>query len=65
MSAAQEDPRPPDGPLVSAGADAAGRGSHDEPTLPRSTRDDTDAGWGERRDSNDERLLADRPPHWG
>ncbi|MGC9667927.1 hypothetical protein ACNTMW_15395 [Planosporangium sp. 12N6] len=33
--------------------------------LPDQTGDDTDAGWGERASSNDERLLADRPPHWG
>jgi hypothetical protein len=33
--------------------------------LPDSTVDDTDAGWGERAAGNDERLLADRPPHWG
>jgi hypothetical protein len=33
--------------------------------LPDQTRDDTDAGWGERGGSNDDRLLADRPPHWG
>lgn len=32
--------------------------------LPDSTVDDTDAGWGEQHSSNDERLLADRPPHW-
>jgi hypothetical protein len=34
--------------------------------LPEQTRDDTDEGWGERADanSNDERLLEDRPPHW-
>jgi len=32
--------------------------------LPDQTRDDTDAGWGERSQSNDDRLLADRPPHW-
>jgi hypothetical protein len=37
----------------------------DEKLLPDSTTDDTDAGWGERRDTNDERLLEDRPPHWG
>jgi len=30
--------------------------------LPEQTRDDTDLGWGESTDSNDERLLADRPP---
>lgn len=32
--------------------------------LPDQTRDDTDAGWGEASQSNDDRLLADRPPHW-
>jgi hypothetical protein len=37
--------------------------------LPDQTFDDTDEGWGDRsggerdRDS-EERLLADRPPHW-
>ncbi|HKT03328.1 MAG TPA: hypothetical protein VJT31_27680 [Rugosimonospora sp.] len=37
----------------------------DEPAvLPDQTRDDTDQGWGERRGDNDERLLAERPPHW-
>lgn len=32
--------------------------------LPDQTTDDTDAGWGERRLDNDDRLLAERPPHW-
>jgi len=32
--------------------------------LPDSTSDDTDEGWGERRSTNDVRLLDDRPPHW-
>ncbi|BCJ26205.1 hypothetical protein AB0I55_09160 [Actinocatenispora sera] len=32
--------------------------------LPDQTTDDTDAGWGERPQSNDDRLLAERPPHW-
>lgn len=32
--------------------------------LPEQTSDDTDQGWGERSWSNDDRLLADRPPHW-
>jgi hypothetical protein len=36
----------------------------DEPLLPEQTVDDTDRGWGERAWSDDERLLADRPPHW-
>lgn len=39
----------------------------DVPVLPDQTSDDTDVGWGEwRGDSSDEdRLRADRPPHWG
>jgi len=36
----------------------------DDPVLPETTRDDTDAGWGERTRDNDDRLLAERPPHW-
>lgn len=36
----------------------------DAVVLPDQTRDDTDAGWGERWSGNDERLLAERPPHW-
>ncbi|WP_345634198.1 hypothetical protein [Rugosimonospora acidiphila] len=35
-----------------------------EPMLPEQTRDDTDRGWGEHHESNDDRLLEDRPPHW-
>ena len=26
--------------------------------------DDSDVGWGERADSNDDRLRQDKPPHW-
>jgi hypothetical protein len=35
------------------------------PILPAQSREDTDVGWGEygERDDND-RLLRDRPPHW-
>jgi hypothetical protein len=40
-------------------------GDDDQPVLATQTRDDTDHGWGERTDSNDQRLLEDRPPHWG
>ncbi|MEV6526984.1 hypothetical protein AB0M43_34150 [Longispora sp. NPDC051575] len=38
----------------------------DAPLLPEQTSDDTASGWGERsdRDSNDDRLIQDRPPHW-
>jgi len=27
--------------------------------------DETDAAWGDRNDSNDQRLKNDKPPHWG
>ncbi|BCJ66238.1 hypothetical protein GCM10009779_26650 [Polymorphospora rubra] len=33
--------------------------------LPEQSSDDTDRGWGERPSSNDDRLLAERPPHYG
>ena len=34
--------------------------------LPAQSREDTDAGWGDYRDpDDDDRLLRDRPPHWG
>jgi hypothetical protein len=36
----------------------------DDDVLPAQTSDDTDFGWGERPDSNDDRLLDERPPHW-
>ncbi len=32
--------------------------------LPEQTADDTDRGWGEPAGGNDDRLLAERPPHW-
>ena len=34
---------------------------------PEQTRDDTDAGWGERphEDAHDQWLRDQRPPHWG
>ncbi|GGQ41729.1 hypothetical protein [Couchioplanes caeruleus] len=41
--------------------------SEETPLLPEQTRDDTERGWGysSSADSNDDRLLEDRPPHWG
>lgn len=36
----------------------------ESPLLPEQTLDDTSRGWGESEDSNDDRLLEDRPPHW-
>jgi hypothetical protein len=38
---------------------------HDFVVLPEQSGDDTDRGWGEYAGSNDDRLLAERPPHWG
>lgn len=40
--------------------------SEETPLLPEQTRDDTERGWGYSGsdDSNDDRLLEDRPPHW-
>jgi hypothetical protein len=33
--------------------------------LPDQTRDDSDTGWGEWREvDEDARLLEERPPHW-
>jgi len=40
--------------------------STDVPVLPTRAWADMDEAWGDRRedDSNDERLLRDKPPHW-
>jgi hypothetical protein len=36
-----------------------------EPVLPEQSFEDTDAGWGQYREpDDDERLYRDRPPHW-
>ena len=33
---------------------------------PEQSAEDTDTGWGERPDpDDDERFSRDRPPHWG
>ena len=35
------------------------------PALPVQGREDTDAGWGEQPEpEDDERLYRERPPHW-
>jgi hypothetical protein len=53
--------RPSDQP---AGSPAPGPG--DPPVLPDQSQEDTDAGWGERPEpDDDERLSRERPPHWG
>jgi hypothetical protein len=34
------------------------------PALPVQGADDTDVGWGDRAEPDDERLYRERPPHW-
>jgi hypothetical protein len=37
----------------------------DKPVLPLQSLDETDRGWGEQPElDDDERLRSDRPPHW-
>jgi hypothetical protein len=36
----------------------------DKPALPVQGADDTDVGWGDRAEPDDERLNRERPPHW-
>jgi len=53
--------------LISDGLRASGAGSPEvtAPVLPEQSREDTDAGWGEPAEpDDDERLYRDRPPHW-
>jgi hypothetical protein len=45
---------PPDDPGTTAS----------EALLPEQSREDTDAGWGEYAQPDDDRLMRDRPPHW-
>jgi AcrR family transcriptional regulator len=60
---------PPDalGALISDGLSAGAAGSPRviAPARPEQSREDTDAGWGEPAEpDDDERLYRDRPPHW-
>jgi hypothetical protein len=45
---------------------AVRRGTNEDTEAAGQTTDDTDAGWGERRDegAHDQWLLNQRPPHW-
>jgi hypothetical protein len=47
-------------PLTSAGPLDPG----DKPAPPRQSQEDTDAGWGEPAEPDDEHLYRERPPHW-
>jgi len=54
---------PNEAPDRPAGGTPAGPGTG--PVLPEQTREDTDIGWGERPEpDDDERFYRDRPPHW-
>jgi hypothetical protein len=34
------------------------------PLLPAQSSEDTDVGWGDYAERDDDWLLRDRPPHW-
>jgi hypothetical protein len=56
---------PEDGPEQPEQPEQPLQPDEDTPLLPSQSREDTDAGWGEYGDRDDDRLLRDRPPHWG
>jgi hypothetical protein len=46
-------------------SNAAPSAPDSKPTLPVRSQDDTDIGWGEQPEpDDDERLNRERPPHW-
>ena len=56
-----------DAPRASADAGppaSADAGPSAEPVLPDQSREDTDEGWGEYPERDDDWLQRDRPPHW-
>jgi hypothetical protein len=64
-----DDPGGKPAPSVRSPADKPApsvRSPADKPALPVRSRDDSDVGWGERPepDDDDERLYRERPPHW-
>jgi hypothetical protein len=55
----------PDGKASSQSADAGRSDRSDMPVLPAQSQEDTDVGWGEQPEpEDDERLHRERPPHW-
>lgn len=57
---------PPDRPAPAASpVPSASPDPDDRPVLPLQSQDETDVGWGEQPEQDDdERLRQDRPPHW-
>lgn len=50
----------PDQPASTGPWDSDGK-----PVLPAQSQEDTDVGWGEQTEQDDdERLSRERPPHW-
>ena len=60
----EQDPGEPDPAELPAAGRAPGR--PDRPAAPVQSREDTDIGWGERPETDDdiERYYRNRPPHW-
>jgi hypothetical protein len=55
----------PAAPTPTPPAPAAPTPAAPTPILPTQSREDTDVGWGDYRDrDDDDHLLRDRPPHW-
>jgi hypothetical protein len=55
----------PDGEASSRSPDAGRSDRSDMPVLPAQSHEDTDVGWGEQPEpEDDERLHRERPPHW-
>jgi hypothetical protein len=68
MTVVPEDPEGPEGPDEKASSrspDADPSDGTQRPVPPVQSREDTDVGWGERHEpEDDERLYSERPPHW-
>jgi hypothetical protein len=58
-------PEPDSGPKPPASPPPATKRAGGGPVLPSRSSDETDVGWGEAPEPDDEdRLRQDRPPHW-
>jgi hypothetical protein len=58
-------PEQPDDDAHVDADDAPARSVRPTPAPLTQSREDTDVGWGEYRErDDDDRLLRDRPPHW-
>lgn len=61
----REGPEDPDKKASRRSPDVDPSGRGDTPAPPVQSQEDTDIGWGEQREpEDDERLHRERPPHW-